>query len=260
MRRTLWTCILSLFIFTGLTAQKKSDLLMEINQLKSKLDSTQSLVKDAKNQERMSMSQTESFREQVAELQTANATLLQNLNSFAQVSNKNSENINRTLASLDEKERQLKFIREAIAQNDSTAILVLTRAKQSLGENAKISVSEGAVTIMSDLTFLFGDTAGSKLSDSAGSWLGNIATILKSHPEMALTIEGLSMTGQLDLAALQAAAVSTSLQNTHQIAAERILALARDGNFKEGINLKIHPKFQQFYLMVREKMKNNPKQ
>lgn len=168
--------------------------------------------------------------------------------------------MNRTLASLDEKERQIKWIRESIAKNDSTAILVLTRAKQSLGENAKISVVEGAVTIMADLPFLFGETSGSQLTEVASSWLVNIANILKAHPEMALTVEGLSMTGELELAALQASAVSESLQNIHQISPDRLLALGKDGNFKEGVNLKVHPKFQQFYLMVRENMKNSAKQ
>jgi hypothetical protein len=92
---------------------------------------------------------------------------------------------------------------------------------------------------------------------SAEEWLGKVANVLKANPDTAVTIEGLSMTGELNVAASQAGAVATLLQNKFEIDPTRMNTLGRDGNFKEGINLKIHPKFQQFYLMVKENMKNN---
>lgn len=73
---------------------------------------------------------------------------------------------------------------------------------------------------------------------------------------MMVTIEGLTMTGELDMAAAQAGAVATLLQKNHEIDPARIFTLGKDGNFKEGINLKIHPNYVQFYLMVKENMKN----
>ncbi len=238
-----------------LTAQKKSELLSEISSLRHSLDSTRALVKTAQNNEKMSITRAQSFQEQVKELQSANATLLQNLNNFAQVSNTNSSNINRTLASLQDKERQLKSINEAIARFDSTAIVVLTNTKQTLGENARISVVEGAVNVMADLTLLFGSSDQSELSPEGVTWLEKVALVLKTNPDLALTIEGLSMTGEIDLATTQAAAAGRALQN-FGIDPDRIRLTGKDGNFKEGILLKMHPKFQQFYLMVRENMKN----
>ncbi len=242
-----------------LHGQRKSELLAEIQNLRSELDSVKTLVTEAKRTERISVARAESLEGQVLELQDANATLLKNLNSFAEVSNKNSENINKTLVTLEEKERQLKSINDAIARNDSTAIVVLTNAKQTLGETAKIGVSNGGLVISQDLTTLFGDGTKATPAATAEPWLGKIAAILNANPKMAITIEGLSMTGELDLAASQAAAIAGVLQNQFTIDPGRITALGKDGNFKEGVTLKIHPKYDAFYLMVRENMKNGHK-
>ncbi len=259
MKRILVLSLICLSTMPLLTAQKKSDLQAEIQSLRYRLDSIQRLVSDAKNKEKMSLAKAESLEGQVVELQDANATLLKNLNSFAQVSTTNSDNINRTLASLEDKERQLKAINDAIARNDSTTIVVLTNAKQSLGEAANVAVSNGALVISEKLETLFGTETNTSVVESAQSWLAKVAAILNANPMMAVTVEGLSMTGELDLAARQAAAVAKVLQNNYAIEPNRIVALGKDGNFKEGINFKIHPKYDDFYLMVRANMKNGNK-
>ncbi len=249
--------ICSFLLFTsGIKAQKKSDLLAEIESLKTELQNTKATVSEAQKNEKISLAKAESYESQVLELQDANATLLKNLNSFAMVSSKNSDNINKTLASLEEKERQLKAIKDAIASNDSTALVVLTNAKQTLGEDVKIAVSNGALVISEDLVTLFGNEEKAVVTSSAEVWLGKIAGILTANPGMSLTVEGLSMTGNLGLASQQALSVADILQTKYAIDPNRLMALGKDGNFKEGVNLKIHPNFEAFYLMTREKMKN----
>ena len=164
-------------------------------------------------------------------------------------------NMNKAMESLNSKERQLKSINDAIASNDSTALVVLTNAKQTLGENAKIGVSNGMVIISSSLNSLFGNDTESTISTEAEPWVQKIGEILIANPKMAVTIEGLSMTGNLDLPAQQASAVSSALQLL-SIAPERITSLGKDGNLKEGVLIKIHPKFDEFYTMVKDSMKN----
>lgn len=228
----------------------------EINTLKSKLDSVKSEVLDARKNEKIAKTQAESYQTQVTELQEANNTLMQNLNSFAEVSNKNSNIVTSAMANLEAKEKQLKAIKDAIASNDSTTIVVLTNAKQTMGENAKIGVSEGAVVISSNLESLFGSDTGIKLATEAEAWVEKIANVLRANPKTAITIEGLSMTGDLNIPAQQAVAISATLQEKFTIAPERITTLGRDGNLKEGVQISIHPDFNKFYLMVREEMKN----
>ncbi|NNK18640.1 MAG: hypothetical protein HKP49_05760 [Maribacter sp.] len=255
-RIILTVCVL--FISSSLLfAQKKKDLIAEIATLKTELDAANAEVTLAKKNERIGVARAESFEAQVKELQDANATLLKNLNSFAEVSNKNSENINMVMAKLEEKEHQLKAINNAIASNDSTAIVVLTNAKQTLGENAKIGVSNGSVIIATTLESLFGTTSGATVKTESLTWLEKIANILKANPKVSITIEGLSMTGELDTAAEQASAVGAVLQNQFSIDRTRVHAIGMDGNFKEGINLKLHPNYKEFYTMVKENMKSS---
>jgi hypothetical protein len=47
------------------------------------------------------------------------------------------------------------------------------------------------------------------------------------------------------------------LQNEFSIDPNRINSLGKDGNFKEGINLVLHPDYRQFYDMVKENMKSS---
>ncbi len=248
-------CII-FFTSMSLHAQRKSELIAEIHNLKSQLDSVNAEVFEARKNEKISLTEATSYKEQVVELQDANTTLLKNLSSFAEVSSKNSDNISKAMTSLNEKERQLKSINDAISSNDSTAVIVLTNVKQTLGEGAKIGVSGGAVVISNNLIALFGGDTSTSVTIEAQSWLQKVANILTANPKMAMTIEGLSMTGNLQLAVQQAAAISEVFQKQFTIAPERITILGKDGNFKEGINLKVHPKYDAFYRMVKESMKN----
>jgi len=255
MLRKLLFPILFILISISVHAQKKSELIAEINTLKSQLDSVNNQVAEAQRKEKASLAKAESFEAQALELRDANKTLMKNLNSFSQLSSQNSTNMNKAMEALNVKERQLKAITDAIASNDSTALVVLTNAKQTLGENAKIGVSNGAVLISSSLASLFGSDTESTIATEAEPWIQKIGQILVANPKMAVTIEGLSMTGDLNLPAQQASAVSRALQRL-EIAPERITALGKDGNLKEGVVIKIHPKFDAFYKMVKENMKN----
>ena len=256
MKRIILTLCVLFISSSFLYAQKKRELITEIAALKTELEVTKAEVSGAKKNEKIELARAESYEVQVKELQDANATLLKNLNSFATVSNKNSENINKVMAKLEEKENQLKAINNTIASNDSTAIVVLTNAKQTLGENAKIGVSNGSVIIATTLESLFGTATGVTVTAEGATWLEKIANILNANPKVSITIAGLSMTGELDAAANKASAVGAVLQNQFSIDPNRIDSLGKDGNFKEGINLKLHPDYNQFYDMVKENMKS----
>jgi len=87
MKRIVLILCLALTTSSFLNAQKKSELIAEIHELKTELDSTKALVSDARKNERIGLTRAESFEAQVKELQDANATLLKNLNAFANISN-----------------------------------------------------------------------------------------------------------------------------------------------------------------------------
>lgn len=255
MKRTLHILFVTFLFSVVINAQKKSELLYEIADLKTQLDSVNSESVIMRKKTKVAITEAEYFKAQVFELQDANKTLLKSLTSFTEVSTKNSDNFNKAMDRLSAKERQVKAINDAIASNDSTALVILTNAKQTLGENAKIGVSNGTVIISRSLASLFGTDTANTISVEAEPWVQKIGQILTAHPSVVVTIEGLSMTGDLTLPAQQASAISSALQRL-DIATERITAFGKDGNLKEGIVLKIHPKFDAFYLMAKENMKN----
>ncbi len=256
MKTFLTTLFLIICTSVTLQAQRKSELIEKIESLRSQLDSVKSEVLDARKNEKVAEARATSFEAQVADLQTSNNNLMSNISNFTAVSNKNSDIANSAIESLQATEGKLRSIKNAIASNDSTIIVVLTNVKQTLGEEAKIAVSNGAIVVSSDLASLYGSDTGIKLTPEAEAWAEKIANVLKANPTTALDIEGLSMTGDLNVPAQQALALSTVLQDKFAIAPERITTLGKDGNLKEGVQVKIHPKFDDFYLMVRDEMKN----
>lgn len=256
MKILLTTVLLLLCTTVSLQAQRKSELIERIENLKSQLDSVSSEVFDARKNEKVAQTRAASFEAQVSELQQSNSSLMDNLTNFTAVSNKNSDIANTAMASMQATERKLRSIKDAIAKNDSTIIVVLTNVKQTLGENAKLAVSNGAIVVSSDLASLFGSESGTSLTPEAETWAEKIANVLKANSTTDIDIEGLSMTGDLNLPAQQALALSTVLQTKFAIEPERITTIGRDGNLREGLQVRIHPKFNDFYLMIREEMKN----
>ncbi|MBM1107259.1 hypothetical protein JQC67_13980 [Aurantibacter crassamenti] len=256
MNKLILTFCAVLFLCNLSNAQRKSDLIAEVATLRTQLDSVSAVVAEAKNNEKIGLSEAESYKKQVTELQDANLTLMKNLNSFAEVSNKNTSIVNTAMATIEAKEAQLKKIKAALSSHDSTALVVLTNAKQTLGEDAKIGVANGAVIISSKLASIFGDDTGTTVTASSEEWLGKIAAILKANPKSSITIEGLSMTGDLKTPAQQAMAIEDILKDKFEIAPERLSSSGRDGNLKEGVIIKIHPNYLDFYDMVKEEMKN----
>lgn len=249
----------SAFLFMGILnveAQKKSELIEQNQELKFQLDSIKSIVNTAQRNEKIGLSKAEELQKQVTELQDANATLMKNLNSFATLSSQNSENINKTLATLERKEAQLKGITNAVSSNDSTAVMALTRAKQTLGENAKVSVNEGTVTFSEKLDFFFPDGSGVQVNAGAKEWLENISNVIKANPKSIISVASLNITGELDLAIMQAANIATILVKDFGVNGDRIQVVGKDGGLRESVQIKIQPDYRAFYDMAKGEVKN----
>ncbi|WP_143542355.1 hypothetical protein [Robiginitalea sediminis] len=247
--------LFTLLFSTGLHGQRRSDLLAEIDTLNARIRDLEEAVNQAQRRESASKAEAASYEVQVRELKDANNTLLKNLNSFAQVSNKNNESLNQALASLEAREAELRGIMETLGRNDSTIIALLTDAKKTLGPDAQLKAAGGSLVISGTLDQLFGGDTNTELTEGAAGWLAGIATLVKAHPQLGVTVEGLSMTGDIALAARQGTAVMNALRDNHGIAASRMSARGRDGNFSEGVDVMLHPDYRAFYRDVKAEIK-----
>ncbi|MET6990725.1 hypothetical protein [Sediminicola arcticus] len=240
----------------SLTAQNKKELRAEIESLQETLSTTQSALSESRTKENISLARAESFETQMEDLKLTNAQLLNNMSTFMEASTQKTENIGRALESLREKEEKLMTINETLKANDSTALLLLTDLKKALGEEAAITVENGAVTLLLDKVLLFGpNVSNTKLTIDATPMIKKLAAVLKAHRSMFISVEGNTNLGaRLDLATQRAGALVDVFTTTHQIVPERIRAIGKISS-AETLFVKIHPYFDSFYLMVRSDMK-----
>lgn len=251
-RITILILLFSVGFISFSNAQKKKELLDEIALLKIELDTTKQALAQATRKISVAEGTAETLQRENAGLRDANATLLKNLSGFSELSSKTTRNANEALARLEAKEQQLSSITNAIATNDSTAIALLSTSKQILGDESKLGVAGGDIVISNSLTSLFGTESGTTTTDEANEWLAKIVQLAKTTPDRILVIEGLNITGEFELTFQQVGAVGSALVKLHGVAPEKLRMLAKDGNFKEGINIRLEPNHDEFYNMVKQ--------
>ncbi len=248
----LLLCLLSSSLAIG---QKKSELFAQIEELKfEKQDLEQQLAK-SKREISSSNAKAETLETENIGLRDANATLLKNLTSFSELSKKNSENVNKTLEALEQKEKQLSGINKMIAAHDSTAIVALTQIKKTLGENANANFSEGDIILSGSLNNIFGSDTSAEITEDGNAWLTKIAAIIKANPNRKTEVIGLNITGEFASTYDQAIAVTKRLTDSLGVATDRLSTLVQDGNFKEGISIKLRPDYEGFYGKVKGSVK-----
>ena len=250
MRKILLLFVLC--ICTTIAAQKKSELIAKVSELESTIMSLNDSVSLAQRQINSSNSKAELFEKENEDLRAANATLLQNLTNFSKISKQNTESVGNALSSLKKKEEQLSVITDTFSKNDSIAIVIFTQVKQTMGPDAKAGVSNGSVLISNSLDGLFGSDSASKLTESGLDWVTKIGAIVTANLNRTIIVEGLNITGEFAVTYAQATAVANGLAQTEGVGPEKIQIIVKDGNFKEGISVRIAPDDSAFYEMVKK--------
>lgn len=268
MRKKIITILTLVLTVTFSYSQSKRELLQEVEDLKAQLRTSESALTEVKLQEIKNTARVESYEAQVEELKENNNSLLKNLNSFTEASTRRSENINSTLASLQEKERQLRLINDALSARDSTNLALFTLFKQHLGPDAKITLSNGSIAVVMDNGFLFGSNPqNAAIAASADVILGKIGNILKARQELDIEIiTNSNLVASNDqkknnwqISAQQASAVAQAFEKKYQIEAKRIRAtgISELGlySIETATEIIVQPKFYEFYKMVKDNMK-----
>ncbi|WP_158447938.1 OmpA/MotB family protein [Aquimarina longa] len=271
-KNILFACVL--FISTiSIQAQKKKDLLKEIDDLRLELKTAKTEIHNSRKKEKATLTKVESMEAQMKDLKETNASLLTNMSSFTQLSNQKAKNLETSLKNLQEKDKQIKTINDAITKSDSIKLASLTIFKNAIGGEANIAVKNGAVLITIPNTKLFGSNDKNyKIEEKAKGVLGKIATALNAKPGLKISIEGnsnalnikdKSIADNWDLSSKQAAAVVRMLQNDFKVDPKRMEVIGKSEYGSQSIEtatrIIIDPKFDEFYSLVKENMKNNSK-
>ncbi len=269
MKRLLLISSLYLACTLTLQAQSKKDLIAEIETLESELATTKEELSVSRKNEATNMARVVAIESQLAGLRETNTSLLNNLSRITEESSKKTASISESLTNIQQTERQLRTISDAMTRIDSTTLSIVTDLKKTMGENASIGISNNVVTIAIDNKALFGDNDLSyRLEAAASSSIGKIADMLKKHPETklqvfshanALDFGNNAPADNLELGSLRAVAVARILSGEFEIREERITA---SGKGIEGFSLEtttrfnITPDYSGFFRSIKSNMKS----
>ncbi len=269
MKKNLVIFGMLLFITSAGLAQNKKELLLRLNERDDEIQKLKGELAASKQEAAKYKAEMEAVNFQMEELRTTNASLLQNLTNFTELSNKKTENISKSLETLRNKENQLKKINDALTNTDSTTLALLTTFKNSLGSEVKTGLSNGAVTVILENLFLFKDVDRNyQVVPEAMPMLEKIAAVLKKQPDLKIIVETNSnalefkdpkLKDNWDLSSLQAASVVRVLTDTYGVAPQRLQSVGKSEYGFSGIEtttrIRIQPPYEKFYSTVREMMK-----
>src|SRR5690606_5951290 len=150
---------------------------------------------------------------------------------------------------------QIKGIRDVFSAQDSIAILVITDLKRTLGENAQIGMSKGAITIQMEQSFLYGDKDKHlTLKETAKDFLNKIAIVANKYNQLSLSLAG---DPGLDTCSGGASviAVIAAYDYDFEVAPNRLRSIITTG-FSSVMRVQLHPDYNDFYLEMKDDLKS----
>ncbi|SEA74002.1 OmpA/MotB family protein [Psychroflexus halocasei] len=251
------------------------------SQLEEDLKKTENDLKSAEMALSVCEEKKASFKDQVNTLKNTNAALLNSQGDLASLSKKGAENLERSLESIQEKDLQIKTMRDAINKKDSVTLALVTSLKGALDdvndEDIEISVEKGVVFVSISDKLLFG-SGSYKITSDAKRVLGKVAKVVKDKSDFDFMVEGHTdnvpisrecFEDNWDLSTKRATAVVRLLQNDYNVDPKRMTAAGRSEYLPVASNdsktgraknrrtrIVVLPKLDQFFGMIEEGMKN----
>ena len=214
--------------------------------------------------------------EQIADLKAQRDQQLSQVDDLTVLSQSANENIKQTLSQLEGKDKYIRLLQAAKTKADSINLALAVNLKGVL----KDGIEDNDVEVKVDKTVVFINlsdkmlyrSGSAKLTSKATEVLGKIAKIVESRPEFEVMVEGYTdnvpiksdcMKDNWDLSVMRATSVVRSLQWTHKIDPNRLIAAGRgqyntlaSNDTEEGkaanrrTRIIILPKIDQFYDLL----------
>lgn len=283
MKRLALLAIASLMMFTSCVSNKKfKDLETKKDNLENELYKANAKLDECKGNREIAQREVRHLEKQVKTLENTNAALLNAQGDFATISKKAAENLERSLESIKEKDKQLKTLRDAVNKRDSVTLALVTSLKGALGnlqdEDIEVNVEKGVVFVSISDKLLFG-SGSYQVTQRAREVLAKVAKVVNDKPDIEFMVEGhtdsdpvksgvAGMRDNWDLSTLRANAVVRILQNDYNVNPARMTAAGRSQYIPIASNetaagkaknrrtrIVVLPKLDRFFQMVEEGMK-----
>lgn len=273
MKKLFLTALtLSILLSSCVSKQKYADLETENNRNKQELT-------DAKAELQSCLIDKDHLAELNKSLKEDKSRSIQQVENLTVLTQSSSDNIKEIISQLNEKDKYINGIRDAMTKKDSINLALAFQLKRDLAdgiqdEDIQIDVEKTVVYISIADKLLF-KSGSAVVSEKAKVVLGKVATVISSKPDMEVQVEGYTdnvsistkcMKDNWDLSVSRATAVIRVLQGDFEIDPSRLIAAGRSeyvpldtNSTAEGratnrrTRIVILPKLDQFFDILEEK-------
>ena len=281
MKKLLVLLVILPFTLTSCVSKKKFSL------LEAKEKTTQDLLNSATLKLNSCLSEKEKLNSennnltsQLDYLKKTNSDLLSFSKEMTVLTAKGSENLEKSLESLKEKDLKITRLQDALTKKDSVTLALVTSLKREVGiddPDININVEKGVVMISIADNLLF-KSGSYDVNLKAKTVLAKVAKVITSKPDFECMVEGHTdnvpfknavLVDNWDLSVKRATAIVRVLQNDLGVNPKQLIPAGRSSyvplvanNSPENkaknrrTRIIIMPKIDQFYDMLEKEMKN----
>ena len=281
MKKILILAAIIPFVLTSCVSRKKFAM------LEAKEKATQDLLNTATvklnscldEKEKLNTDNT-SLTSQLEYLKKTNSDLMIMSKDMAILSAKGSENLEKSLESLKEKDLKITRLQDALTKKDSVTLALVTSLKREVGmddPDININVEKGVVMISIADNLLF-KSGSFEVNAKAKNVLAKVAKVINSKPDFECMVEGHTdnvpyksavLLDNWDLSVKRSTAIVRVLHNDLGVNPKQLIPAGRSSYVPLVANntpankaknrrtrIIIMPKIDQFYDMLEKEMKN----
>jgi len=281
MKKILILAAIIPFVLTSCVSRKKFAM------LEAREKATQDLLNTATvklnscldEKEKLNTDNT-SLASQLEYLKKTNSDLMIMSKDMAILSAKGSENLEKSLESLKEKDLKITRLQDALTKKDSVTLALVTSLKREVGmddPDININVEKGVVMISIADNLLF-KSGSFEVNAKAKNVLAKVAKVINSKPDFECMVEGHTdnvpyksavLLDNWDLSVKRSTAIVRVLHNDLGVNPKQLIPAGRSSYVPLVANnsaankaknrrtrIIIMPKIDQFYDMLEKEMKN----
>lgn len=289
-KKLIYTLLVGLAFTSCVSKKKFTSLQQELASTKADLERRGELVNDFKNklvaceQERdraasnstQKDNQISDLRTQIEDLRKVRDNQMQQVGGLTVLNQSANENINKTLAQLEKKDKYINLLQAAKSKADSMNLALAVNLKAALKDgldDTDVDVKVDKTVVMINLSDKMLFTSGSyKISPRAYSVLEKVAAIIQSRPDLEVMVEGYTdnvsintacIEDNWDLSVKRSTSVVRTLQTRFGVDPNKIIAAGRGeyntlttNSTPEGrstnrrTRIILMPKLDQFYDLL----------
>ena len=226
-----------------------------------------------------SMARVETMKDQLADLRKSNQDLIDTKGDLTILTKKGSDNLEKSLESLKERDLKITRLQDALTKKDSVTLAIVTSLKKAVGINdpdIEINVEKGVVFISIADKLLF-QSGSYNVTTRANEILAKVAKVINSKPDFEAMVESHTdnvpynkppLLDNWDLSVKRATSVVRVLESLN-VNPQQLIAAGRSSYVplvendtaenkakNRRTRIVVMPKIDQFYEMVENEMKN----